>query len=174
MNEDEFASFCNDVHSRLVGALTLLCGGQRAVAEELCQEALARAYRDWHRIRHYDSPGAWVRRVAVNLARSQFRRMQAERRARGRLAGRVQTSGEDPDVAVGVTVARALRRLPEEQRTAVVLRYYLDLPIAQVAEITGRSESAVTSLTHRAVQALRQELDIELELDDPSAEEVSS
>lgn len=170
MAEDEFTAFCDQVYAPLVGALTLLCGGQRGVAEELCQDALARAYRDWHRIRHYDNPAAWVRRVALNLATSQLRRAAAERRARQRLAGRTEASAETRDATLSVAVGEALQRLSEEQRAVVVLRYYLDLSVAQVAEATGRSASAVTSLTHRALQRLRLELNVAV--DDPSSEQV--
>jgi RNA polymerase sigma-70 factor, ECF subfamily len=160
VSEDEFTAFCDAVYPRLVGALTLTCGGQRAVAEEVCQDALARAYRDWHRIRGYDNPAAWVRRVAVNLATSRFRRWQAERRAQDRLVITTETKHDDPDVAMAIAVGQTLERLTPDQRVAVVLRYYLDLPISEVAEITGRSQSAVTSLTSRALDVLRIEFGV--------------
>lgn len=169
MGDDEFAAFCDAEYPRLVGAVTLWCRGERAVAEEVCQDALARAYRDWRRVRTLDNPGAWVRRVAMNLATSRYRRRQAERRAKRRLsATRTVREHHDPDTTLAVTVGRALERLSQEQRTVVVLRYYLDLPIAEVAELTRRSPSAVTSLTHRAVDVLRAHLEV---ADDASVEE---
>jgi DNA-directed RNA polymerase specialized sigma24 family protein len=84
--ESEFAAFCVEEHPRLVGALSLYCG-DRAVAEELAQDALSRACRDWNKIRHLGSPGAWTHRVAINLANSYFRRAAAETRAKRRLQG---------------------------------------------------------------------------------------
>jgi DNA-directed RNA polymerase specialized sigma24 family protein len=94
------------------------------------------------------------RRVAMNLARSRFRRWQAERRARAR-QGHESTVHVDPDSADAVAVRRAVAALPEAQRYVLVGRYYLDLSIAETAEMLGRTPSAVTSLTHRAVTALR-------------------
>lgn len=158
--------FCEAEHRRLVGALTLWCG-DREVAEEVVQEALARAYRDWQRVQHLDQPAAWVRRVAINLATSRFRRWQAEGRATGRLGGRRAEDHYDPDVSQELMVRRALAELSEAQRTTLVLRYYLDVPVSEVADLTRRSESAVTSLTQRAIEALRNHV----EVDEPVTEQ---
>lgn len=151
---DEFDAFCAREFPRLVGALALWCG-DRDVAEEVAQEALARAYRDWGRVRRYERPGAWVRRVAMNLARSRFRRWQAERRARHRGGGQIDTTHRDPDAADVVAVREAVAGLPAAQREAVVLRYFFGHSVAETAEMLGRSPSAVSSLTHRAMIALR-------------------
>ncbi|MFW5933453.1 MAG: RNA polymerase sigma factor [Actinomycetota bacterium] len=156
---DEFTAFCEAEHPRLVGALTLWCGS-REVAEEVVQDAFARAYRDWSRVRGLDRPGAWVRRVAFNLATSRFRRWQAERRANRRHSGRPGQVVEPVDTVWAVTVREALGQLSAPQRTVLVLRYYLDLPVCEVAAITGRSESAVTSLTARALEALRDHVEV--------------
>ena len=59
-------------------------------AEEIAQEALLRAHRGWDRIARYDKPGAWVRRVTINLATSTRRRRSSERRALQRVAARRQ------------------------------------------------------------------------------------
>lgn len=150
---DEFTVFCDAENPRLVGAITLWCGS-REVAEEVVQDAFARAYRAWYRIRQLDRPGAWVRRVAINLATSRFRRWRAERRANRRHTGRRTEPAQPPDIAAAVAVRQALGHLPASQRTVLVLRYYLDLPVTEVAELTGRSASAVTSLTGRALDAL--------------------
>lgn len=157
---DEFTAFCDDEYPRLVGALTLWCG-HREVAEEVVQEAFARAFRDWRRVRGLDQPAAWVRRVAINLATSRFRRWQAERRANLRLAGRRHETDQQPDTADELAVRRGLERLSEAQRTVLVLRYYLDLPVAEVAAITGRSPSAVTSATQRAIEALGEHVEVD-------------
>lgn len=163
MTTDEFTAFCDAEYPRLLGALTLWCRGDRAVAEEVCQDAFARAYRDWHRIRHLDQPSAWVRRIGMNLATSRFRRVLAERRATRRLAGRADADpdhGADHDALTDQShaLAQALQRLSIEQRRVVVLRYYLDLPVDEVARITRRAPSAVTSMTSRALEALRARL----------------
>jgi RNA polymerase sigma-70 factor (sigma-E family) len=154
---DDFDEFCAREFPRLVGALALWCG-DRDVAEEVVQEALARTYRDWHRVRDLDRPGAWTRRVAMNLARSRFRRWQAERRAKERGAGEYETTHHDPDSADAVAVRRAVAALPASQRDVLIGRYFLDLSVEETAEMLGRTSTAVTSLTHRAVMALRQAL----------------
>jgi RNA polymerase sigma-70 factor (ECF subfamily) len=66
---------------RLVGALALHCG-DRGTAEELAQEALARAWQRWTQVQQMQNPSAWIYRVAFNLATSWFRRRAAETRAR--------------------------------------------------------------------------------------------
>lgn len=151
---DDFDGFCAREFPRLVGALALWCG-DRDVAEEVAQEALARAYRDWGRVSRYERPGAWVKRVAMNLARSRFRRWQAERRANQRGGGRVETTHRDPDSADAVAVREAVADLPEAQREVLVLRYFLGHSATEAAEVLGRSPSAVSSLTHRGMSTLR-------------------
>ena len=66
-------------------------------AEEVAQDAFLRAHRDWERISGYDEPGAWVRRVAINLATSRLRRGLREVRALARLGGRRVEDWHLPD-----------------------------------------------------------------------------
>jgi RNA polymerase sigma factor (sigma-70 family) len=157
MREEGFTAFCEREYPAIVGALSLWCG-DRSLAEEVASEAFARAYRDWGRVRHLDAPGAWVRRVAINLATSSFRRRRAERRARRRLAGRAVPQHDEPDGAQGVAVREALQQLREDHRIVLVLRYFLDLSIDEVAQMMGRSRTGVTTLTQRASAALREVL----------------
>lgn len=156
---DELASFASRHHDRLVGTLWLYCG-DRAVAEELAQEALTRVCRDWEKVRRMDAPGAWLHRVAINLANSHYRRRSAERRARARHDNRavVDLTRVDPDAADAVAVREAVAGLPDRQRSVVVLRYFADLTVEQTAEALGISESAVKSLMHRASKQLREAL----------------
>ena len=77
--------FCTEIAPRLVGSLTLYCG-DHLLAEELAQEALARAIERWARVGAMDSPEAWTYKTAFNLARSSFRRGAAERRAQARVS----------------------------------------------------------------------------------------
>jgi RNA polymerase sigma-70 factor (ECF subfamily) len=156
--ESEFEAFCVDEHPRLVGALSLYCG-DRAVAEELAQDALSRACRDWKRIRLLGAPGAWTHRVAINLANSYFRRAAAEARARQRLQ-REESSRTAPglDRAAALDIRKAVASLPRRQRTALVLRYYVDLPVSQVAEAMDCPEGTVKTLTRKSIESLRQSL----------------
>ncbi|QBI19980.1 sigma-70 family RNA polymerase sigma factor [Egibacter rhizosphaerae] len=152
---DEAEGFCSAQFPRLVGGLSLHLGDRR-LAEEVAQEALLRAFARWEHVRGLDNPAGWTWRVALNLANSTFRRRAAERRASQRLAGG-PPSGESSatDGSTRIAIRHAVARLPKRQRTVIVLRFYLDLPVAEAATHMGVSENAVRSLTKRAVAALR-------------------
>lgn len=149
----DLVAFCERQRSQLVGALALYTGDV-LLAEEITQEALLAVCRDWRRIRQMQSPGGWAHRTAMNLANSRFRRRRAEVRALRR-RGVDAEAYELPDVESAAKVRAAVKQLPEGQRAAVVLRYYADLSVAEVAAALGRSEDAVRALTHRALTALR-------------------
>lgn len=150
----ELAFFCEREYPRLVGALALYCG-DLDVAEELAQEALARACRDWPRLATMAAPGAWVHRVGINLSNSSFRRAAARRRAQRRLSAGTPTEHRDADPGDAVAVRQALAALPTRKRTAVVLRYYLGHSVAETAELMGVPQGTVKSLVARAMVDLR-------------------
>lgn len=150
--------FCEEQHPRLVGMLGLYCG-DRFVAEELAQEALVKACRDWRRVRSKDDPAAWVRRVGLNLTNSYFRRKLAERRARERLASRTISEAE-PDPALAVSLRHAIAALSRRQRTAIILHYYLDLPFPAVADFMNVPLSTAKSLASRGIARLRASADL--------------
>jgi RNA polymerase sigma-70 factor (ECF subfamily) len=126
--------------------------GSRAAAEDAVCEALARAWERGERGERIESPRAWVTTVAVNLLRSGFRRFVAEQRARARLRDvPADPSRISEDL---VDVRRALDRLPRRQREATVLRYYLDLSVAEVAAAMAVNEGTAKTLLFRARQAL--------------------
>ena len=152
--EHALVSFCKAEHPRLVGVLSLYCG-DRSVAEELAQEAVLRVCRDWSRVRELDDPVAWLNRVAFNLAKSGFRHRAAERKALLRMTARGRAP-DDRDDAAAVAVRRAVARLPERQKHALLLRYFLDLSVADTAEQLGCPEGTVKTLTFQAIAALRQ------------------
>ena len=159
----ELVAFCEDAYPRLVRMLGLYCGS-REVAEELAQETLARVWRHWKKVQNLDQPLAWAQRVGLNLAKSHFRKASAERGAKKRLEGRPAEPHKDPDTADKQAVRDAISRLPDRQKTVLVLHYYLDLPFAEVAEWMNSPEGTVKSLAHRAVRRLREEeglLDLE-------------
>jgi RNA polymerase sigma factor (sigma-70 family) len=125
----------------------LLTGGDPA-AEELVHDAFLAVHRRWDSI---DTPGGYLRTVVVNACRSHQRR-QAMRQ---RTPLRVVTAATDaPD-----ELTDALRRLPQRQRAAVVLRYYADLPEVEIAALLGCRVPAVKSLLHRALGSLREVID---------------
>jgi RNA polymerase sigma-70 factor (ECF subfamily) len=131
-----------------------LVSGSRAAAEDAVQEALARAWERSERGEHIVSLKAWVTRVALNLVRSGFRRVIAERRARERLGRREESRPNPPGAEALVDLERALFRLPRRQREATVLRYYLDLDVREVAHALGMKEGTAKTTLHRARHAL--------------------
>jgi RNA polymerase sigma factor (sigma-70 family) len=145
-------SFGRGVQARLVGSLTLFCGN-RIVAEEIAQEALARAIDRWARVGRMVSPEAWTYKTAFNLARSWASRRAAERRATQRLAA--ARPPEPPDTAVAVAVRAAVAALPPRQRAAIVARFYAGLSVSESADALGCAEGTVKALVHKAIANLR-------------------
>ena len=151
--DPRFADFCGAHHERLVGTIGLYLG-DAAVAEELAQEALARAWARWAKVRELDDPAGWLYRVAFNLANSHWRRKLVERKARHRLVTGTSEDNVD-DVATSVMLREAISQLSRRKRTVLVLRYFVDMPYADIAEVLDAPESTVKSLARRALQDLR-------------------
>lgn len=148
----DLRAFCEDRYPKLVGTLSLYCG-DRDVAEELAQEALVRCCRDWKKVRVMESPEAWLHRVALNLARSKFRRRAAEKRATARLDPPRETV---PDTGPDrIALRDAVAALPHRQKVAVILRYYLDLSIEETSFLMDCPEGTVKTLTHKGLATLR-------------------
>jgi RNA polymerase sigma factor (sigma-70 family) len=155
---DAPARFCEAQYGRLVGALTVYTG-DRDLAQDLAQEALVRACVHWRRVSRMAAPGAWLHRVALNLANSNWSRRQAEERARARVAA--ERPGPARDGNDALFVRSAIVGLPVRQRTALVLRYYADLPVREVAALMHCRSGTVKALTHQAIASLRQQLGAE-------------
>lgn len=137
---------------RPVVGLVFVLSGSSWVAEETAQDAFLAAYRAWDRISTYESPEAWVRRVALNRAVSKVRRRANESRALLRLAGRRETIGRLP--ADDEDFWRAVRTLPARQAQAVALHYLEDRPLAEIALVLGCSEGSVKTHLSRGRAAL--------------------
>lgn len=137
----------------LLAPLTLYCG-DRDVAEVLAQETLVRVCRDWKRVRMMAAPGAWAHRVGLNLADSWYTRRRAERRATERLSSRPD-GRHDADATDAIAVREAVANLPPRRRMALILRYYADLPVEQVATLMHCRPGTVKALTAQAVAQLR-------------------
>jgi RNA polymerase sigma-70 factor (sigma-E family) len=152
----ELTGFCKAAWPRLVGALSLYTG-DRDVAEELAQEALVRVCERWDEVETMESPLGWAHRVAFNLANSHYRRFGAERRARRRLQAIVDLPRPEFDAADGLALRAAVASLAEEQRSVLVLRYYADLPIAEVARVLEMPEGTVKTHARRGIARLREQ-----------------
>ncbi len=124
--------------------------GDMAEAQDIAQEAFARAWQRWAAVRDCDSPEAWVRRVATNLAASRWRRIRVARAAAGR-------TGEEhtPEVSTDtVALVSGLRTLSERQRTVLVLHYMCDLTVDQIATELECPTGSVKSWLSRGRTAL--------------------
>lgn len=128
--------------------LAFLLVGDRHVAEEVAQDAFAQVLQRWGSL---DEPAAYLRTSVVNRSRDVHRR----KRLVGRLAlvARRDRVDDAPD-----PLWDALARLPSGQRAALVLRFYEDLPVREVAELLGVREGTVKSLVHRGLARLREEI----------------
>jgi RNA polymerase sigma-70 factor (ECF subfamily) len=122
----------------------------RDLALEVTDEAFARAYERWDQLEDAGNRAGWVYRVALNLARNRFRRLSLERRK--------PPPGPQPvpgaDGVADPALARALARLPIDQRAVVVLRFHLDWSVEEVAEALDVAPGTVKSRLHRALQKL--------------------
>ncbi len=136
-----------------------LLTGDRALAEDLVQEAFIRLAGRFLHVRNAAAFDAYLRRTIVNLANSHFRRRRSERARLERHArlGFPETAPE-PDVGTRDAMRRALLRLPTRQRTAIVLRFYEDLSVEQAADAMRVTTGTVKSLVSRGMETLRAQL----------------
>lgn len=127
--------------------LAYLLTGNLSVAEELVQDAFVSVHRNWDRAAF---PSAYLRTAVVNNSRSWLRRrLLEEQRAVVRLVDTGLPADEMWDV---------LQHLPERQRAAIVLRFYEDLPDAEIARVLGCRVPTVRTAIHRGLAALRKEI----------------
>ena len=130
-------------------ALATAVMGDASKGEDVAQEALTRAYRRWETVSEYDKPGAWLRRVTINLSLSARKRAADEVRARLRLRS-VEVEEPDPHDEVW----EALAKLPGKQRAAVALHFLEDRSHAEIAEILGCAEATSRVHLHRGRAAM--------------------
>jgi RNA polymerase sigma-70 factor (sigma-E family) len=138
--EAAFTEFVRGRWSTLVRLGYGLTGDQR-LAENLARAALAKAYASWPRLLRAGSPDVYVRRKILNASHGTFR---------WRRACAPGTCGQDRSALV-----TALLRLPAGQRSVVLLRYWMDMSEAEVAEALGCSVGSVKSQASRALSKLR-------------------
>jgi RNA polymerase sigma-70 factor (sigma-E family) len=148
-------------HADAAVRLAYLLTRDHALAEDLVQEAFVRLAG---RLVHLRDPGAfdaYLRRTVVNLSHSHFRRKRVERayleRTRG-ATGTTTAERSEGSLEDSEAMWRALGRLSERQRAALVLRFYEDLPERQVAEILNCRPGTVKSLVSRGLETLRNEI----------------
>ncbi len=153
--------------AELVGlrALGTSLSGSPEVGADLAHEALLRAYRDWPTVGGLERPGAWVRRVLINLATDHHRRRGREREVLSRI---VVLNREDAVAAVDGAFWTAVRALPTRQRSAIALRYIDDMSVDEIAEVLNVGAGTVKRALSVARQTLARTLCVE-EVDDANA-----
>lgn len=145
--DDALVSLYELHYDRLV-RLAYLVSGRASVAEEVVQDAFIKAHRSWKQVR---DPLPYIRTAVVNGCRSWGRRQSLEFARRPRAPEPVH---QEPD-----ELWDALATLNPRARAAIMLRFYADLPDAEIATILGCREPTVRTTIHRAVAALRREID---------------
>jgi RNA polymerase sigma-70 factor (ECF subfamily) len=151
----DFAGFYTASATRVVGYLYVVLGSV-AEAEDAAQEAYTRAWLRWSRVQAYDDPEAWVRTVGFRVA------MSAWRKTRNRLTA--HRTSADSGIAAGehvpemspdrLVVIDALRRIPAEQRRALVLFHMLGLTVTEIADEIGAPVGTVKARLSRGRKAL--------------------
>jgi RNA polymerase sigma-70 factor (ECF subfamily) len=154
---DAYSEFVHASHARLFGIdLLILRDADRA--DDAVQDALLLAWRHVRSLRDPDAWDAWLRRLTVRacykVARKDKRRILVERNVTT-----IPELARAPDASVGVAdrdwLGRELGRLDIDQRVVIVLHYYLDLPVSEVAEIIDIPYGTAASRLHRGLEAMR-------------------
>jgi RNA polymerase sigma-70 factor (ECF subfamily) len=154
--EPDFDQFFLTHYDRLVQSLTIIVG-DRELARDSVQDAFITASSRWRKVRRYDDPAGWVRRVAINRSRDLHRAGRRRRQRESMVAPPVEGPADDHTGAVPglMRLVDLLRQLPERQRIAASLYYIEDLSVAQIARTLGVSEGAVKFNLNRARATLR-------------------
>ncbi len=143
------------LHYRSLVRLAALLVSDLATAEDIVQDSFAAVSGAWHGLPDTDAALCYLRRSVVRRSRS------ASRRQLTASTSPLDLPGAGPEAGIllpGSDVMSALRALPTRQREVLVLRYFADLPEAEIASATGRSAAAVKGQIARAMSSLRAEL----------------
>ena len=148
---ESFEEFVVATGDRMLRTAVLLTG-DRHEAEDLVQSAYAQAFARWRLVNRAENPAAYTRTILTRLFLSDRRRK--------RVRELPLLEGADPptpsgDPALRLSLVDALGTLPPPDRAVLVLRYFHDLPVAEVADQTGLSESACRTRASRALARLR-------------------
>jgi len=161
--EDPASSAVTDLfrshHLELV-RLALLMTGDLAAAEDVVQDAFEQLHRRWPSLRQQGSGLAYVRSSVLNGCRSMHRRAKVARKHAARLA-EPPSAGADAAGAVAgerSDLIAAVLSLPRRQREVLVLRYYADLDVAEIAVTLRIGPSTVRSTAARGLDALARAL----------------
>jgi RNA polymerase sigma-70 factor (sigma-E family) len=159
VRDEEFEQYVLDRRAELLRTATLLTAGDGHLAEDLVQSTLTRLYVAWPAFKRARNPGSYARRALVNALVDETRRPWR----------RENLQADLPEVAVheptgsgteGERLNQALRGLPPRMRATLVFRYFHDLSVADTAEALDCTEGTVKSQTARALDRLREVLEL--------------
>lgn len=158
-DEQAFRDFAVGHAAALRRTAFLFCGDWHT-AEDLMQTSLLKLYQAWHRVEWRDHPSSYARKVLLRTWLDEKRRPWRRVEQRDGEVPDVADSAADPELAGERLWARdlvhaALLRVPPRQRAVLVLRYFEDLPVSEVAVAMGCTEGTVKSQTARGLVALR-------------------
>lgn len=156
---DDYVEYVTAALPSLRRTAYLLCGDVHR-ADDVVQIAITRLYQNWRKARAADNLDAYVRTIVVRTFLNEHRRSWSRVRLFERIDDLRTTN--DPDIETREEVRQALSRVPQGQRAVLVLRFLLDLPIAEVAKTLGCSEGTVKSQTAKGLEALRTQLGVTL------------
>ena len=159
-SREDFSAFFSAEYTRMVRTVYLVIHDYGR-AEEIAQDAFEQLLDHWETVSRYEQPGAWVRRVAIRMAvrasKRERLRPQLERRSRAGVEEVSQLAR--PSEAV----LSAIRTLPPNQRVAIVLHYYEDRPVAEIADALGCAPATARvhlhKARHRLAELLHEEVD---------------
>jgi RNA polymerase sigma factor (sigma-70 family) len=153
LEPDGFEAFYLARAGWLISALRSIVGND---AEDVAQDAFAILFQRWDAVSRYDSPEAWLRRIAVRAAMRQ--RQRDEIRPHREFLGTALTRPSDSDEPASTLVRDALNPLTASERETLLLRYFSDLSIAELAERFGCTEAAMRVRLHRACRHAQEQL----------------
>ncbi|MEO3743621.1 SigE family RNA polymerase sigma factor [Plantactinospora sp. B5E13] len=156
----EFAAYYSATGARMRTTAFLLCGDWH-LAEDLTQIAFTKLYRSWRRVNHHEVLDQYVRRIVVRAFLDERRRPWRREFTAGPADAGLDRAVEGPDVAERLALSAALADLPARERAVLVLRFWEDLSIEQVAEMLALPAGTVKSQTARGLARLRARLDRE-------------
>lgn len=130
--------------------------GEKETSCDIAQEALAKAYSNWEKVNSLETPGAWVRKVAINELRSEIRKRARRKTSNSQVLelSTIEAIEKSLPTPMAVDFVRALQSLPPQQKIAAALCFVDDLSESEISKTMGISRGSVKTHLHHARAAL--------------------